>query len=673
MQEQSKSVYKTLTWLLLLVVIGLYAMHLWYSGTLKENLAAQRISITEGAQQLQGAKTKLDLAVQTERGLRGEIDRVQADRRRDIQDLTRQMESANQTNEALKADITALQRQHAETLAAEKGKAADALAAEQRKAADAYAELQGRFDMATQTVAAMGADILRLKQAQEDAAASHTAELTALEQQHKVKVQDVQGQFKERLAALQTTLEGTDPERAELFASFDQRIESGLTTIAGLETTNGELTDRLTAATETIEQRTQALTDANTQLQNAQADLTQTRGELSQLESQYDAAMDKATLDLAAVQAKHDAAVENAAAQQADLKAQHAAALDQAAQQQADLKAQHAVALEQAAKQQADLKTQHAAALDQAAKEQADLQAQHKAALEAAAKKRADLEAAHAAALDQAARDAAALKTSLESELARAKASHSEEIGQAKGRIETLAASLASETAALAALQTKHDNLVADLKSKLADTEQALSGVRSDLSAAQEAAAQQKAALEQQLATAEGRVATVEETLSTEHKQAEAALAAAKQAHADAMARQHDLLVQVSALGGKETERGLLLTLAEADLTFPVSKATLPAGDLPSLDHIAALLTQFPRLTARIEGHTDASGRDETNLALSQERADAVKHALVERGIAGERMEAIGVGETRPIADNATRAGSRQNRRVEIYVVEATR
>ncbi len=706
MQAQPMSAYKRLAWLLLLIVIGVYALHLWYSGRLKDDLTAQKGMVAAHTQSLKQHEEKLALATQTEQGLRAEV-----------QTLTGRIDTATQAKQALEADLAALKQQHADSMAAEQAKAADALAAAktgaaatltaaqaeaadalnkakteaaatlaaaqkeaastlaaaQEKAAQAYAELQGRFDTATKAAAAMGAEILQLKQAQVDAAASHQAQMATLSQEQQAKLKEVEDQLNGRIAALQTTLEGTDPERAALFASFDQRLQANQTSIADLEAAKADLTNQLNTANQTIEADVQALAKAKEQMQASQAELTQTRGELSQLQSQHDAAMEKATLDQAALQAKHDAAVEKAAAERAAMADQHAAAMDQAAKQQADLKAQHAAAIEAAAQKHADLEAQHAAAMDAAAKQQADLKTQHAAAMDAAAKQQADLKAAHAAALDKAAQETAALKAGLEGELAQAKATHADAIGQAQGRIETLTANLAAETAALAALQTKHDNMSSDLNAKLSETEQTLTGIRSELSAAQQAAAEQKTSLEQQIAAAKDHVATLEGTLADERKQAEAALAASKQAHVDAMERQHNLLVQVSALGGKETERGLLLTLAEADLRFPVSKATLPSGDLPSLDRMAALMTQFPRLTARIEGHTDASGREETNLDLSQERADAVMQALVERGIPVERMEAVGIGEARPIADNKTRAGSSQNRRVEVYVIEATR
>jgi outer membrane protein OmpA-like peptidoglycan-associated protein len=89
---------------------------------------------------------------------------------------------------------------------------------------------------------------------------------------------------------------------------------------------------------------------------------------------------------------------------------------------------------------------------------------------------------------------------------------------------------------------------------------------------------------------------------------------------------------------------------------------------LPSLDKIAELMQKYPRLNARIEGHTDSSGLEETNLTLSEERAAAVMQALVDRGVDLNRVSSEGFGQSRPIASNETRFGRLKNRRVEIYV-----
>ena len=68
--------------------------------------------------------------------------------------------------------------------------------------------------------------------------------------------------------------------------------------------------------------------------------------------------------------------------------------------------------------------------------------------------------------------------------------------------------------------------------------------------------------------------------------------------------------------------------------------------------------------TELVEGHTDADGEDEANLALSVSRAEAVVDALILRGIGPERLYAIGYGESLPIASNETRAGKQANRRI---------
>lgn len=184
-----------------------------------------------------------------------------------------------------------------------------------------------------------------------------------------------------------------------------------------------------------------------------------------------------------------------------------------------------------------------------------------------------------------------------------------------------------------------------------------------------EGVAAETAALQRQLTEAKSRIAALEQALEKERQRSNGA----RKAKTESPAIGPVIPDLIEGLGGRETEQGFLVTLDDAVLSFPIGRASLPLGDLPALDRIASLLAQHPDLKARIEGHTDSSGREEVNLTLSQERAQAVKQALIERGVSPGRIQAVGYGETRPIADNGTRAGRDRNRRIEIYLVDGPR
>lgn len=100
-------------------------------------------------------------------------------------------------------------------------------------------------------------------------------------------------------------------------------------------------------------------------------------------------------------------------------------------------------------------------------------------------------------------------------------------------------------------------------------------------------------------------------------------------------------------------------------ILFDFDQATLRPESRPALDRLLGALQGTPTLRLTIEGHTDSDGADDYNLALSDRRARAVVAWLVERGIAADRLEAAGRGETRPVAGNDTADGRALNRRVE--------
>jgi len=183
-------------------------------------------------------------------------------------------------------------------------------------------------------------------------------------------------------------------------------------------------------------------------------------------------------------------------------------------------------------------------------------------------------------------------------------------------------------------------------------------------------AAQAQAALQTLAARdarAQAEAANREASLAAQQASIERSRAA--QAEAEAMdAKQRLALIEtrIVEIEGKHTERGILVTLG--DVLFEFNKADLLATAQPRLDKLAEFLRQFPEKKLLIEGYTDAIGSDRYNLELSQRRAEAVKSALVRRGIDPSRMVAEGYGKAYPVADNKDPGGRQMNRRVEVVV-----
>ncbi|GKS62828.1 hypothetical protein YTPLAS72_01320 [Nitrospira sp.] len=154
----------------------------------------------------------------------------------------------------------------------------------------------------------------------------------------------------------------------------------------------------------------------------------------------------------------------------------------------------------------------------------------------------------------------------------------------------------------------------------------------------------------------------------TRAEQAERELARLRAEHEQSRAELTATLSRLAKV--REEARGVVVTLP-GNIFFNVNKSNVKPGMKQQLATIAQTLAAVPDQHLLIEGHTDSDGSSEYNLSLSESRAQSVQKILLEGGIAAERMDIKGYGESKPIADNNTDSGKAQNRRVEIVLVPA--
>lgn len=106
------------------------------------------------------------------------------------------------------------------------------------------------------------------------------------------------------------------------------------------------------------------------------------------------------------------------------------------------------------------------------------------------------------------------------------------------------------------------------------------------------------------------------------------------------------------------------------EVYFDKEKYELQATSYEQLNALVSLLKERAEVAVKIAGHTDNKGNEEVNMTLSIRRAEAVAAYLIKEGVAHHRIKAVGYGEFKPIADNATEEGKQKNRRVTFQLVE---
>jgi OOP family OmpA-OmpF porin len=102
---------------------------------------------------------------------------------------------------------------------------------------------------------------------------------------------------------------------------------------------------------------------------------------------------------------------------------------------------------------------------------------------------------------------------------------------------------------------------------------------------------------------------------------------------------------------------------------FDFGKATLRSDSFAELEELVSYLKNKDDIKVEIAGHTDNVGKDEDNVKLSQQRADAIRNYVVKKGIQPARVIAKGYGAAEPVADNDTEEGRQLNRRTEVRIL----
>ena len=113
-----------------------------------------------------------------------------------------------------------------------------------------------------------------------------------------------------------------------------------------------------------------------------------------------------------------------------------------------------------------------------------------------------------------------------------------------------------------------------------------------------------------------------------------------------------------------EAEREIIL--AFGNIEFVTGKVVLVPGASMGIDLLANYMGKYPDKKVTLEGHTDNTGTAELNKKLSQQRADFIRGVLISKGVAADRITAIGYGQSQPVASNSSASGRQKNRRIDI-------
>ena len=249
-----------------------------------------------------------------------------------------------------------------------------------------------------------------------------------------------------------------------------------------------------------------------------------------------------------------------------------------------------------------------------------------------------------------------------------------EEIGQLRTQLDNAAderAALRQRLEAQLKLRGSLERQVASLQAETQQLNLSLGGVSEERGALADRLKRQTALrenLEQEVGALKREMQVLEKMVTNLSAQRE--LLAKR---LDAQTRVRDQVAQVEDLFTHDQARVFRhsgdVVIRLVGLQFGVGQSSIDPKNSQLLATVGKAIQAFPKSALTVEGHTDSYGSDSANLALSQERADAVKQYLVSNlHIDPSRVNAVGYGETRPIANNDTEEGRARNRRIDVVI-----
>jgi outer membrane protein OmpA-like peptidoglycan-associated protein len=233
---------------------------------------------------------------------------------------------------------------------------------------------------------------------------------------------------------------------------------------------------------------------------------------------------------------------------------------------------------------------------------------------------------------------------------------------------QALARAEQSFTDAPDAPRTRDLAYIAERRAEIAEAQGALAGDRRDTLQAQtelgRIQSEQQARTQSELSQTRQELASERQVLAVQGQQLHAEQRARRAAEHEASAALASLEKIASV---KEEARGLVITL-NGSVLFATGQSTLLPIAQDRLQQVAQALEDAPSGAIVVEGHTDSTGSQAANEELSRRRAEAVRDFLITHGVDRDRIRAVGLGPSRPVADNKTPEGRANNRRVEIVL-----